>query len=263
MQERPTYEELEKRYYDFFNKCKPKYEQVHDKLQSAFLSFFSHEVRTHMNSIVGFADLLENSDISQSDRDVYIDNIINSGKVLLNTIDDNVNLAKIEIGEMKINNTHFDINNFIDELKSEFIDEKGEKTKDVIKFIANKESNKELFILSDKNKLKTIFTHLLNNAFEFTSYGAVEFGYRINDEVKLECFVKDSGTGILNEKLHYIKRIMENKYPNTVNGFEMKGQGLKIIKGFVKLLNGEITIKSIPGQGTDVYFTLPLIFATN
>ncbi|MFC2111462.1 sensor histidine kinase [Bacteroidota bacterium] len=262
MQEQPTYEELEKRYYEVIDKSKLKYRQPHDKLQSAFLNYFSHEIRTQMNSITGFADLLGNSNISKCDRLEYIENIRRSGKLLINAIDDNVNLAKIDIKEMKIHNTHFDINNFIDELEDEFIDDNSDKLKDAVKLKAHKESNKEFRIVLDKNKLKTIFTHFLNNAFKFTSKGTIEFGYRINSDVKLECFVKDSGVGISNNKLLRIKRMMESNNLITVDKFELKGQGLRIIRGCAELLDAEIIIESKAGEGTNVYFTLPFVFST-
>ncbi|MCF8297374.1 MAG: HAMP domain-containing histidine kinase [Saprospiraceae bacterium] len=250
---------MEKRYYDFFNKCQPGYEEVHDKLKSAFLKFFSHKVRTHMNSIVGFADLLRGSDISQAESEHYINNIIKSGKILLNTIDDNVSLAKIETNEMRVYNSNFEINSLIDEINNEFIEEIADNHIESIKFIAHKESRIELDIQSDKGKLKTIFTHLLNNAFEFTSNGTIEFGYRITNDVKLECFVRYSGVGLFNERLNGIQRANEKSEFNYQN----KEYGFKIIKGFLELMEGELIVESDPAHGTNVNFILPLVFAKN
>ncbi len=258
MSKTTSYDELEKRYIELLYQCSPNQKLIHDKLQSAFLDFFSYEVRTHMNSIVGFADLLGNKNISEKQRNDFISNIFKSGNILLNIIDDNISLAKIKVNEIEVFNTRFDLNSLIDETYNEFMNIDYKRQREKVSLNPYKESNKEFHILSDKLILKTIFTHLINNAVKYTFYGTIEFGYRITDDVMLECFVSDSGLGILNKKLQGIKQFLNRDNNRTADEFGIKGLGLTIVKGFLELINGEIIVESEQGIGTNVFFTVPL-----
>ncbi len=248
---------VEKRTMEF-KLAKEKAEE-NDKLKSAFLANMSHEIRTPLNAIIGFSELLhnKNSNSNNPDND-YIDVIIDSSYDLLRLINDIIDLAKIEAGQLKLEITEC---NIISELKSlestykQIVTTKPEKQK--IDILASyPAANNNLVVKTDVNRLRQILRNLLDNAVKFTELGTIEFGYQILGD-SLEFFVSDSGIGIPKEhqknlfkRFVKIERREQKLYPGT-------GLGLAISKNLVEMLGGNITFSSEQGQGTTFRFTIP------
>ncbi len=246
-----------KRYIEELKREKMKAEES-DRLKSAFLANMSHEIRTPMNAILGFSDLLSKLDLGSAKRREFIKQIKNSGNLLLNLIDDIIDIAKIEAGEIKIQHGHAYINQIIDELKvtfSELVKKDGKSaTLEVRGTKANRDD--DFVLLTDPLRLKQILSNLIGNGIKFTEKGEVEFGYTEKEEV-LQFFVRDTGIGLSKEYQELIFerfRQVEDAHTRKYGG---TGLGLAISRHLVELLGGRIWVESEPFKGTTFFFTLP------
>ncbi len=249
--------EDQKKYIEELKREKMKAEES-DRLKSAFLANMSHEIRTPMNAIMGFSDLLSKLDLGSAKRREFIKQIKNSGNLLLNLIDDIIDIAKIEAGEIKIQNGHAYINQIIDELQvtfSELVKKEGKAAKLEVRGTMGCRDN-DFAILTDPLRLKQILSNLIGNGIKFTEKGEVEFGYNRKGE-ELELFVRDTGIGLSKENQELIFerfRQVEDPYTRKYGG---TGLGLSISRHLVELLGGRIWVESEPFKGTTFFFTLP------
>ncbi|NBC84358.1 MAG: PAS domain-containing protein [Bacteroidetes bacterium] len=227
-----------------------------DRLKSAFLANMSHDIRTPMNGILGFADLLKNSAINKKQQEKYINHIIKSGSTLLSLIDDIIDISKIEAGQLKIVKNPVNVNEVLNEIFELFENER----------IVNKHSfNFEIYkgladdqavIRTDAVRLNQILGNLISNAFKFTPEGTIQVGYTQNNRV-LEFYVKDTGVGIPEE----FKEVIFDRFGQVEDTFKINkkgtGLGLAITSNLVGYLGGQIRLESKPGEGSTFYFTLP------
>lgn len=230
-----------------------------DRLKSVFLANMSHEIRTPLNGILGFAELLKENDISDDKRKKYIDIILNSGKVLLNLINDIIDLAKIEAGQLNITEKPFNLNSFLKEIYTLFNEQKNylEKTEIELK-LKIPEQNNDLLIVSDDSRLRQVFTNLISNTFKFTKEGYIEFGYSIEKEYDIiKFYVKDTGIGIPKDKLNLIFKRFGQIRSKRTDDEKGTGLGLAISKGIINLLGGDIWVETKYNVGSTFYFTIP------
>lgn len=225
--------------------------QESDRLKTAFIANISHEIRTPINHILGFLELLSFDDIDQETRDEYRSIIFRSSQSLLKSIENIIDIAKINSGQIKLNNTVTNINNLIEEIESSAkeIAIKNNKQSLIIKKHIPKNSN-NYSIDIDKLRLKQTINNLVENAIKFTNEGYVEFGYKPTRDGKLLFYVKDTGIGI-DQKNH--KNIFENFRQvdyRTTRVVEGSGLGLSISKGLANLLNANLEFKSEVGKGS-------------
>ncbi len=234
-----------------------------DNLKSTFLANMSHEIRTPMNGILGFSELLKSEDSSPEERANYIDIIHQSGKQLMNIINDILDISKIEVGQIQINEENTSVNNLMDELLILFKPDTVEKG---IELRLHKElEDKESVIITDSVRLRQILSNLLNNAIKFTQEGYVEFGYLLlpdcdDNKQKGACiqfYVADTGIGIPANKREIIFDRFRQSDESHTRKFGGTGLGLAISKGFVELLGGKIWHESEEGKGSTFYFTIP------
>lgn len=233
-----------------------------DKLKTAFLANMSHEIRTPMNGILGFAEMLNNDQLSEGNRKRYVEIINNNGKMLMNLIDDIINFSKIEAGQTKILQQEFSLNALLNQIHSSFQAINIKKDRDVIKLRIKKSlSNEECFIQTDPNRLRQILTNLISNAFKFTKQGYIEFGYNKPCDGYIEFYVKDTGIGISQDKLDIIfERFVQADYSRS-RKYSGSGLGLAISKGFAELLGGKMWVESEEGVGSTFNFTIPYVQA--
>ncbi|MFA5819245.1 MAG: ATP-binding protein [Bacteroidales bacterium] len=225
-----------------------------DRLKSAFLANMSHEIRTPMNGILGFAKLLKTPNLSSYDQQNFIQTIQISGARMLNTINNIVNISKIESGLMKVDIKESNINEQIKFLYAFFKPEV--ESKGMQFFFKNGLPSKEAFIKTDIEKIYAILTNLIKNAIKFTYEGSIEFGYEKKDEY-LEFFVKDMGIGIPENQTELIFERFRQGSESLNRGYEGSGLGLSISKSYVEMLGGEIWVESEEGKGSIFYFTIP------
>jgi PAS domain S-box-containing protein len=248
----------QKQYEEKLKLAKEKAEES-DRLKTAFLNNLSHEVRTPMNAIVGFSELLTKEALSFEERNKYLSAIGISTRTLLVLINDIVDIAKIETGELNVNKQKFELNSLLNELNTQYVSELKTLKKKRIELKVTKGITQDLFINTDQLRLKQILTNLIGNAIKFTSKGYVEYGYSINEEInELYFFVKDTGIGINEINLKIIFERFRQVDVSSTRKHGGSGLGLAISKELVKLLGGEIGVESVPGKGTMFWFTLPM-----
>ncbi len=233
-----------------------------DKLKSAFLSNMSHEIRTPMNAILGFSTLLSDAGVSEEERAEFIRIIKERGTDLMRIIDDIIDVAKIESGQIKVEIKDCLINTLMANLSVTLneVKRKTNKTKVILNCLPGN-MDKDFSILTDGNRLRQIMTNLIENALKFTDEGFVEFGYTLKNigmDSFIEFFVRDTGIGIP-EEMHAIifERFRQVDDTNT-RKYGGTGLGLTISKNLIRLLGGEIRLESERGTGTVFYVLFPL-----
>ena len=236
-------------------RAKEKAEQS-DRLKTAFLQNLSHEVRTPLNTIVGFSERINTSKITEEKRALYTEIIIKSSFQLLSIVSDILTMSSIDTNQEIINNEKVCINSLISELELAFSKQLGSKdlklkTKKFIK-------DNNFFVFTDSGKLNQILSSLLSNAIKFTNSGEIIFEYKVKEDY-LEFFVKDTGIGIGNDKHELIfKRFVQADDTIQIN-YGGTGLGLSICKGLVEIMGGKIWVESELGKGSTFYFTIPKI----
>ncbi len=234
-----------------------------DELKSSFLANMSHEIRTPMNSIIGFSNLLASEQIPDNQKKDFTQYIRTSSELLLNLVDDIIDIAKIEAGELKIVKKDCDLLALGQELLNTSKETRKRFSKQHLELIFTPDPNyNEVFLRTDPFRLRQIMVNLINNAIKFTEKGSVEFGFSVKDDSLLEFFVKDTGVGLKREELDLIferfKRARQSEEKNIVG----TGLGLAISKNLVQLLGGEMWVDSVVGRGTSFLFTLPYLKPT-
>jgi CheY-like chemotaxis protein/nitrogen-specific signal transduction histidine kinase len=231
-----------------------------DKLKSSFLTNISHEIRTPMNAIIGFSDLLNDTDNDEPTRQEYINIITNSGRNLVSIIDDLIEMSKIDANQIKPNFKSINLETSITEIYNA-IQISIPRDKRVVFNLIPCHKPLTTNILTDEVKWRQIMVNLINNALKFTVEGYVSFGYEVDEETSTINFtVNDSGFGIKEEFLHFIFdrfRRVENDFSISISGL---GLGLAISKAFAELMGGTIRVQSCVGVGSTFTLTLPLKF---
>lgn len=208
-----------------------------------------------MNGILGFAEILKESDLTGEQRQEYLSIIKESGERMLTIINNIVDISKIESGQMNISVSEININKQIEYIYNLFRPAAEQKGIQFL-FINHLPVNVAL-IKTDRAKVDTIFSNLIKNAIKFTSQGSVEFGC-VKKGDYLEFFVKDSGIGIRPEYKEFIFERFRQGSESLNKRYEGAGLGLAITKAYVEMLGGKIWVESEEGKGTTFHFTLPM-----
>ncbi len=228
-----------------------------DKLKTAFLSNMSHEIRTPMNAIVGFSDLLADEGISSAERKDFIAQINQGADDLMRLIDDIIDIAKIEAGQVNVHIAECFVKELFNELKLSFIQNINRSGKEKVSIRIQWDwPVPDLAIYTDPFRIKQILVNLLGNAIKFTEEGEIVLGLEEHPQGIL-FYVKDSGIGIREEKQKVIfDRFMQGHETKT-KLYGGTGLGLAISKNLTEILGGEIGVKSKSGEGATFWFILP------
>lgn len=227
-----------------------------DKLKTAFLANMSHEIRTPMNAILAFSNFLKDPEISGVQRNEYVKYINSCSKSLLHLIDDILDTAKIEARQLKIHTSECYINSILNELFVYFQNHRKCQDGDIKLFLKPECIEKNYSIQTDGVRLRQIFTNLLDNAFKFTDTGKIEFGFHLRDGW-IEFFVKDSGSGIPNDKADLVFKRFGQVNENSHRIYKGTGLGLSISKNLAELLGGRMWLESAEGEGAGFFFNIP------
>ncbi len=236
-------------------KAKEKAEES-DRLKSAFLANMSHEIRTPMNGILGFLDLLQNPELTSEQRDQYMNIVRESSDRLLNTIQDLIEISKIESGITEVKKSDVKLIELFNYIQRFF---EPEASKKGLSFSVSGQSvNDTDSIYTDKYKLESVIVNLIKNAIKFTVNGFVEVAYSISPgEDMLHISVKDSGQGIPEDRKQAIFNRFEQGDLNITRPYEGSGLGLSIVKAYVEMLEGRITIESETDKGSTFIIDIP------
>lgn len=226
-----------------------------DRLKTAFLSNLSHEIRTPMNGILGFVSLLQEPNLTKSERKEYIHIVKEGSDRLLTTIHDIIDISKIESCQMTVDYTVVDINEVVQTICSLF--RTGAEAKGLVLKTPVLAPFSHSVITTDKNKFTSIFSNLVKNAIKYTNQGFIEAGIKAHGNYVI-VYVKDSGIGIPKDKQQMIfERFVQVDVSNT-RLYEGLGLGLTISKAFVEMLGGKIWFETQEGVGSAFYFQLPV-----
>ncbi len=231
-----------------------------EKLKSAFLANMSHEIRTPINGILGFLDLLRD-DISNEEKNEYINIIENSTRQLLDTLTDIIELSKIEAGIVKINREPIEFSEIIFEVVTQM---QGyiPRNKNIKLYFKNV-FNQQVFGDTDHIKLRQILINLISNAVKFTEEGFIEVKLTKISPTHIEISVKDTGIGI---KPEYIEKIFDrfSHFEISNKSFhKSSGLGLSICKAYSEMLGGKISVESEYGKGSTFILTIPIYLSSN
>lgn len=227
-----------------------------DRLKSEFLANMSHELRTPLNSIIGYAEMmLDGVDGELSEEAVEdVQAIHGGGQHLLAIINDILDLAKIEAGQMRIDPQEVDIARFIHEIVRS-----GQvliKNKPVVLNTCEDQAVLPAFV--DPIRLRQIVWNLVSNAVKFTEQGSVEVHYGMRGDAHVYVSVRDTGVGISQENLPVVFEQFRQVDGSSTRRAGGTGLGLTITRHLVRLHGGEIQAESTPGKGSNFWFTLPL-----
>lgn len=217
-----------------------------NRLKSAFLANMSHEIRTPLNAIVGFSNLITETD-DPEDKEEFKRIIETNNELLLQLINDILDLSKIEAGQLDFNYSEVDISVVFRDLEQVY----KSRVKEGVRLIC-KLPERDCAIHSEKNRLTQVISNFLSNACKFTDRGSITMGYEYVEE-GLRFFVTDTGKGIEKANLPNVFTRFA-KFDSFVQG---TGLGLSICESIIQHLDGEIGVESEVGKGSTFWFRLP------
>lgn len=246
----------QKEYQQQILSSKLKIEKANN-LKTTFLANIAHEVRTPMNIINGFAQLLQSVEQPEK-RKIYIDNIYKNCNKLNSIIDDIVEISMIENGNIEISKDRCSINSILEDAYGLLVDENKEQGKNLKLEISQ---NSQELIYADYNRVHQIFRKLISNAITYTNDGFVKIGACIKNDF-VEFFVHDSGIGIQQDKLNVIFERFRQGDEGDSRRFGGNGLGLSICYELVKKMGGDIFVNTIESIGSKFVFSIPYRKAT-
>jgi signal transduction histidine kinase len=227
-----------------------------NRAKNGFMMNISHELRTPLNSVIGFSDLLlEGAFGSLNTRQSkYVNNILLSGKNLMEITDNLLDISRLEAGEKALIYEEIDIASLLGEVRISLLSPASNRRVAVELKVESSIEN----IRADRTKLRQILYNLISNAIKFTPEKGKVTVSASKKEGMLEIKVLDTGTGLLKE--YYEKMFMPfiQADPSTVLGYGGAGLGLFIVKSFIDLHEGKIHVDSKVGKGSTFTFTLPI-----
>ena len=238
---------------DAYNKS-----QSASKAKTSFLFNMSHDIRTPMNAILGFADLIEKHLDEKDKCKMYLQKLKSSSSFLLSLINNILDMARIESGQTEIVESVWNVNNFVSDLVSVFESAIKEKNLKFIKFMDIKHEN----VYCDATRLRQIYLNIISNAVKYTPNGGeikliikeIESGKE--GYARFQTIVSDTGIGMSKEFLPHIFEEFSREKTTTESRVVGTGLGMPIVKTLVTLMHGTIEVESEQGVGTKFTVTL-------
>ncbi|HCV02768.1 ATP-binding protein [Pseudoalteromonas sp. SSMSWG5] len=229
-----------------------------NQAKSRFLANMSHELRTPLNAVLGFSQLLQDSETDKNKRR-YLEAISISGNSLLNVLNDILDLSKVDAGKMQLDIDRVEIPTMCHELNMMFLQLSAQKD---LELQVTAHPDLTTPVLLDSNKLRQVLTNLIGNAIKFTSQGSVKvfFDFKAhndNSHIDIKVHVKDTGKGIPSDQQELIFNDFEQVQGQRSSEFGGTGLGLAISLRFIKLMGGELSVISEKDRGSEFIVSIP------
>lgn len=228
-----------------------------NQIQYAFIQNISHEVRTPMNSILGFTELLRKI-VDDSQGNEFLDAISVNGKQLLRLIEDIIDISRLDKNEMSLTKKNVNVAKLMKRMGPQLEGLKKALEKSHIETSIKIPKNTDnIFVYTDATRIQQVLTNFISNALKYTEKGKVEIGFEVHDHEEVIFYVKDTGIGIKEENFSRVFTRFNRFYDRSSGSVGGTGLGLAICKHFVNLLGGTIDFSSEYGKGSVFKFTHP------
>ncbi len=239
----------------------------HNRMKTEFLANISHELRTPLNSILGFSQIMLEHDFDINEMKSYVTTIYKSGNHLLKIINDLLDVARIETGNIKITEEHVQIRQMLYDIEEGFLEHVDDKNSSINIVV---EDNVPEYIISDRTKLYQVLYNLIMNAIKFTENGYVKIKTKAipinnldSDSYYIMFSVEDDGIGISEDKKDDVFEAFYQIDGTLTRMHGGTGVGLSICKKYVEALGGRIWFESKVKEGTTFFFTINTKIAKN
>ncbi len=234
-----------------------------DAAKGGYLAMLSHEIRTPMTGIMGLTRLLLDSRLSPRQLD-HVRTVHESGEALLTLLDDVLDMTKLEVGRLQIEQAPFEPRAVLDgvvRLMRGRAEEKG------LTLVVEVDPNLPHRLVGDAMRLRQVLTNLLANALKFTDSGSVRVRVGVepmpDGRLRLGAMVSDTGIGISEEARRKLFKAFAQADASVARRFGGSGLGLSISRGLIQAMGGELSFRSSPGEGSDFWFTVPVDLASD
>jgi hypothetical protein len=224
-----------------------------------FMATITHDLRSPLNTVLGYTELIGKTRLNNK-QEHYLGHLRKSSEFILHLVNDLLDLSKLDAGKMQIEKLPFNAKNLLEETFYNIIPEDDPKN---LELIVEAEESANINVLSDPFRIKQILSNLINNSYKFTEKGSltvsVSLEKQIEDSYILTYKIKDTGLGISKDKQKEIFEEFSQEHRQIEKKYGGTGLGLAISKRITNLLNGELSLESEPGIGSEFTVKIPVI----